>query len=80
MRRGAVDPEDQRRTPWKKGVSNPFAARTRDRLVGEGTQPPKEAPRKKDDEGPLHPSWEAAKKVKDAKKGAAFAGQKIVFD
>ena len=31
-------------------------------------------------DGPLHPSWEAAKKRKEAKVGAAFEGKKIVFD
>ncbi|KAL6865705.1 hypothetical protein ACO1O0_001801 [Amphichorda felina] len=80
MRRGAVDGEDQgRRTPWKKGVANPFAKRTRD---GEGGGAAQEKPRpvKKDNEGPLHPSWEAAKKAKDAQKALGFSGQKVVFD
>ena len=31
-------------------------------------------------EGPLHPSWEAAKKAKEQKMTAAFEGKKIVFD
>lgn len=31
-------------------------------------------------EGPLHPSWEAAKKAKELKKAAAFQGKKVVFD
>ncbi|MCJ1245371.1 hypothetical protein MMC30_002575 [Trapelia coarctata] len=31
-------------------------------------------------EGPLHPSWEAAKKKKEAKVMPAFEGRKIVFD
>lgn len=31
-------------------------------------------------EGPLHPSWEAAKKKKEVKTMAAFAGKKIVFE
>lgn len=35
---------------------------------------------KRDDTGPLHPSWEAAKRAKEAKETAAFAGKKIVFD
>ncbi|KAI7090248.1 hypothetical protein KC356_g1666 [Hortaea werneckii] len=35
----------------------------------------------KDDQGPIHPSWEAAKKAKEKKEGgAAFAGKKITFD
>ncbi len=30
-------------------------------------------------DGPLHPSWEAAKKAKEQKKAAAFQGKKVVF-
>ena len=30
-------------------------------------------------EGPLHPSWEAAKKAKESKKAVAFEGKKVVF-
>lgn len=36
--------------------------------------------KKKDDEGVLHPSWQAAKKAKDAEKMAKFAGKKVTFD
>ena len=32
------------------------------------------------EEGPLHPSWEAAKKAKEQKKTATFLGKKAVFD
>lgn len=31
-------------------------------------------------DGPLHPSWEAAKKAKEAKKNAKFQGKKVKFD
>lgn len=31
-------------------------------------------------EGPLHPSWVAAKKAKEQKKAVAFKGKKVVFD
>lgn len=41
--------------------------------------PPRRPP-KKDNEGTLHPSWEARKKAKDSQKGATFAGSKITFD
>ncbi|KAI9818783.1 MAG: hypothetical protein M1827_007603 [Pycnora praestabilis] len=34
----------------------------------------------KDDEGKLHPSWEAAKKAKEQKKETKFLGKKVVFD
>lgn len=42
-------------------------------------EPPKKKHR--DDQGALHPSWEAAKKAKEAKKVTAnFEGKKITFD
>lgn len=31
-------------------------------------------------DGPLHPSWEAAKKAKEAKKNVKFEGKKVTFD
>lgn len=31
-------------------------------------------------EGPLHPSWQAAKKAKEQKKTATFQGKKVIFD
>ncbi|KAK4971184.1 hypothetical protein LTR66_011480 [Elasticomyces elasticus] len=34
----------------------------------------------KDNEGPLHPSWEAAKKAKEAKASVVFQGKKITFE
>ena len=37
-------------------------------------------PPKRDDTGPLHASWEAAKKAKEAQKTATFAGKKVTFD
>jgi hypothetical protein len=36
--------------------------------------------RSKDNEGKVHPSWEAAKKAKEAKQTAQFTGNKITFD
>lgn len=46
---------------------------------GNAAEPPKKKHR--DDQGSLHPSWEAAKKAKEAKKvTAAFEGKKISFD
>lgn len=78
MKRGAVDGDDQgRRTPWKKGVSNPFAKGSRE---GSAKEAKPQKIRSRDDEGQLHASWEAAKKAKEAQKGAAFAGSKITFD
>ncbi|RFU76735.1 bud22 family [Trichoderma arundinaceum] len=91
MKRGAVGPEDQGRgKPWKKGSrlpTRPAGGDNRGYSQGRGGNayqeskaPPAPKPTKKDDQGPLHPSWEARKKAKQAEKGAAFSGQKIVFD
>lgn len=86
LKRGAVDVSE--RTPWKQGIKTPFGKRSRDSGSGEQPQPqqghsePKRprAPRKKDDEGPLHPSWEARKKAKEQQQTAAFQGKRVVFD
>ncbi|ODA82190.1 hypothetical protein RJ55_00696 [Drechmeria coniospora] len=82
MRRGAMGADDhESNTPWKKGVRNPLARAGR---VGrperqdEVTKPSR--PTKRDDEGPLHPSWEAKKKALASAKAVVFAGQKVVFD
>ncbi|PNP60395.1 hypothetical protein THARTR1_00419 [Trichoderma harzianum] len=85
MKRGAVGPEDQGRgKPWKRG-GRPTGGDSRGYSQGRGGNvqehnkpPPK--PTKKDNEGPLHPSWEARKKAKEAQKSVAFTGQKVVFD
>jgi hypothetical protein len=38
-------------------------------------------PKKRDDTGPLHPSWEAAKRAKEKKAvPVVFSGKKISFD
>ncbi|KPM34136.1 hypothetical protein AK830_g12434 [Neonectria ditissima] len=75
-KRGAVDGGDGgQRTPWKKGIRNPLA-RGSARTEPEAEKPPP----KKDDEGPLHPSWQARKKAKEQGKTVAFAGSKITFD
>ncbi|KAL7951610.1 Bud-site selection protein, partial [Trichoderma barbatum] len=84
MKRGAVGPEDQGRgKPWKKG-GRPATGDSRSYSQGRGGNdreqtraPPK--PTKKDNEGPLHPSWEARKKAKEAQQNVAFAGSKVVF-
>ena len=84
MRRGAVDGDGPAgRTPWKNGVSSPFGGKNgRDTPAGQdgmdGTRV--EVKRAKDNEGALHPSWEARKKAKDSQKDVAFSGQKITFD
>ncbi|KAI4129921.1 MAG: hypothetical protein LQ338_002006 [Usnochroma carphineum] len=42
--------------------------------------PRKGAGKSKSAEGPLHPSWQAAKMAKEQKKAASFQGKKVVFD
>ncbi|KAK7415985.1 hypothetical protein QQZ08_012181 [Neonectria magnoliae] len=75
-KRGAVDAGDaEQRTPWKKGIRNPLV-RGKARAEPEAEKPPP----KKDDEGPLHPSWTARKKAKEQEKTVAFTGSKITFD
>ncbi|KAG6361502.1 hypothetical protein INS49_009729 [Diaporthe citri] len=82
LKRGAVDGSD--RTPWKKGIKAPFERRSdgqRDEQEHAAPEPRRpRPPTKKDDEGPLHPSWEARKKAKEAQQTAAFQGKKITFD
>ncbi|KAH7020859.1 Bud-site selection protein [Microdochium trichocladiopsis] len=41
---------------------------------------PPPPPTKRDDTGPLHPSWAAAKKAKEEAGKIAFQGKKVVFD
>lgn len=79
MRKGAVEGDDRGGKPWKRGVSNPLGGDSKggDRQPQSGFQ--KKMPAKKDDEGPLHPSWEARKKAKEMQTTAAFQGTKITF-
>ncbi|KAL7787906.1 Bud-site selection protein, partial [Trichoderma ceciliae] len=90
MKRGAVGPEDQGRgKPWKQGGRLPARPAGRDErgysqgrggnAHQEGRAAPAPKPIKKDNEGPLHPSWEARKKAKEQQKTATFSGEKIVF-
>ncbi|KZL87776.1 nadh-ubiquinone oxidoreductase kda subunit [Colletotrichum incanum] len=84
MKRGAVGgEEDGPRKPWKKGVSNPLGARQGSRRdEGQRTAAPERKPKpppKKDDEGILHPSWQARKKAKEEQATVAFQGTKITF-
>lgn len=43
-------------------------------------QPRRDTPKKRDDVGVLHPSWQAAKKAKEMKNMASFQGKKVTFD
>ncbi len=64
-------PRRGRAGPLTSGAnSDPIKARPTRAGDGKGTQ----------SEGPLHPSWEAAKKAKEAMKSVSFQGKKLVFD
>ena len=79
-KRGATDVNDR---PGKKG------GKFKDKRVGgkstsvasKSSHGAEAAKKHRDDKGPIHPSWEAAKKAKEKKESnAAFAGKKITFD
>ena len=76
-KRGATD----RSGPRARGPHKSGSGRSAPRMDG-APDAIKPAPPKKhrDDSGPLHPSWEAAKKAKEAKVTATFTGKKISFD
>jgi hypothetical protein len=80
-KRGAV--EGAQRTPWKRGIANPFG-RPAEGGGGAGQQVSRPAAPKKDrttdNAGPLHPSWEAKKKAEEKQKNATFQGKKIKFE
>ncbi|KAI1807849.1 Bud-site selection protein [Daldinia bambusicola] len=95
MRRGAVGDEEasSNNKPWKKGIRNPFDSKhvhpERQQHLqsggGRGSAPDKPMPKpkavpKRDDTGPLHPSWAAAKKAKEEGQKVEFQGRKVVFD
>ena len=93
-KRGAVEGDGSRK-PWKQGIRNPLSGNSgnageQGSMAGgqhqQSSYPTKETappppPRKRDDTGPLHPSWEAKRKAKEAQRASApFQGKKIVFD
>ncbi|KAL1306110.1 hypothetical protein AAFC00_004227 [Neodothiora populina] len=74
-KRGATDGSG----PRKRGLQ-PRSGRSAPRTFEAkdvGKLPPK---KHRDDSGPLHPSWEAAKKAKEAKVTASYQGKKVTFD
>ena len=91
-KRGAVDTQGAERgrgrgirPRGRGGHTGDSQTRQRDsrQLTGENAiavAPRKRGMGKKDDVGVLHPSWQAAKKAKEAKKTATFQGKKVTFD
>lgn len=92
QKEGAVSRND-RNQGWdpKRGATDGSGPRLRGRPSRPGKSAPtingneagisKPPPKKhRDDSGSLHPSWEAAKKAKEAKATAPFAGKRVTFD
>ena len=64
--------------PFRRGRAGPLSS-------GANADPVKARPSKgeskgKQAAGPLHPSWEAAKRAKEVTKSVAFQGKKLIFD
>ncbi|KAJ4424946.1 hypothetical protein N0V82_000450 [Gnomoniopsis sp. IMI 355080] len=78
LKRGAVGGNE--RTPWKKGVRTPFEKNQGHKDDGEQEPRRPKPPTKKDNEGPLHASWEAKKKAQEAQEAAVYQGKRVVFD
>jgi AAA ATPase containing von Willebrand factor type A (vWA) domain len=93
LRRGAVGEDGVK--PWKKGIKNPLKEKEgqgEKKEEGKKEEGGKKGGfgkhqrggdnnKKRDDTGPLHPSWEAKKKLKEKEKlTAPFQGKKITFD
>jgi BUD22 len=82
-KRGAKEASSRRGGFSVRGGRDGGWKRTYDQATGENAiavEPKKRGMGKKDDVGVLHPSWQAAKKAKEAKKTATFQGKKVTFD
>jgi len=82
-KRGAKDSSRGRGGFSGRGGHEGGRARILDRATGENAiavEPKKRGMGRKDDAGVLHPSWQAAKKAKEAKKTATFQGKKVTFN
>lgn len=78
-KRGAKGSGDRRgRGPGGGRGQSDFRQATGENAVA--VEPRKRGMGKKDDMGVLHPSWEAAKKAKEAKRTATFQGKKVTFN
>ncbi|KAK3384579.1 Bud-site selection protein [Lasiosphaeria ovina] len=79
-KRGAVEAGEDGK-PWKRGIRNPLLGRGGRGGADKAPPPPPPRPKTRDDTGPLHPSWEAKKKLKLLQKDTApYQGKKITFD
>ncbi len=64
------------RTPHSTNKGAGFSSGANSDPIGPGRSAVKVKPA----DGPLHPSWQAAKAAKEQKKAATFQGKKVVFD
>ncbi|KAK0709821.1 Bud-site selection protein [Lasiosphaeria miniovina] len=79
-KRGAVEAGEDGK-PWKRGIRNPLLGRGGRGGADKAPPLPPPKPKTRDDTGPLHPSWEAKKKLKLLQKDTApYQGKKITFD
>lgn len=84
-RAGARPTDDRSRGRREKGQGPIRRGRAGPLSSGANADPVKARPIKGENKGkqaagPLHPSWEAAKRAKEATKSVAFQGKKLVFD
>ena len=84
-RAGARSAEDRYKGKNEKSHRQIRRGRTGPLSSGANADPVKARPSKAESQGkqaagPLHPSWEAAKRAKEATKSVAFQGKKLVFD
>lgn len=75
LRRGATGPDG--RGPGKRGRGQRMDGGGGHREKGREWKPAK---KQEDNNKPIHPSWEAARKAKEQKETAAYQGKKVVFD
>ncbi|KMP01306.1 hypothetical protein CIRG_01446 [Coccidioides immitis RMSCC 2394] len=81
LRRGAMSQEDIGRGRGKGGkFRGQFKTHDEPSTQNERPRNPRGVVKRDQDQGPLHPSWEAAKKAKEKKSQANFQGKKVVFD
>ncbi|KAI9046178.1 BUD22 family protein [Aspergillus affinis] len=78
-RRGATDGREGPRGRRGQGRGGATGATGANALPSTGDRSRGAPPKKPEDNKPLHPSWEAAKKAKE-QKTASFQGKKVVFD
>ncbi|KIW59677.1 hypothetical protein PV05_04112 [Exophiala xenobiotica] len=75
-KRGAVGENDRRQHRFRDGKVSHKA----NGAATQGNTVPLGKPKKRDDSGSLHPSWEAIKKRKESQTQAIFTGKKVTFD